>query len=136
MGCFLDYIIDSGLRGEFKRKKPRECGAFNRRQDKARLVPNSTPHFIRVDFLVRIKSTGLFQECFGRLGICRIGDTAIIDWAHSGALRFVEMSDAFSATIVGDDIDIISLTLPFTYMIPLTLCIASRFENGLIGTLR
>ena len=44
------------------------------------------------------------------------------------------MSDALGATIVGDDVDIITDSLPVSDMVALAFSIASRFENGFVGT--
>jgi hypothetical protein len=103
---------------------------------RSELVSNAAPHFIRVDFFIRIQCASLLQESFGRLRICRISNAAIVDRAYSRALRFVEMPDAFSATIMRNDVDIIPNALTVSYMIAFTFSIAARLENGLVGTLR
>jgi len=101
-----------------------------------RLVSNATPHFVRVDFLIRIECASLLQENVGGFGVCRVSDAAVVNGTHSRALRFIKVTYAFSATIMRDDVDIISLTLTVSYVITLAFSIAPRFENGLVGTLR
>jgi hypothetical protein len=101
-----------------------------------RLVSNATPHFIRVDILIRIQCASLLQKNVGGLRVSRVSDAAVVNGTHSGALRFIKVTDAFSATIMRDDVDVISLTLTVSYVIPLAFSIAPRFENGLVGTLR
>jgi len=85
---------------------------------------------------VGIERPGFPQENLGGLRVGRVGDTAVINRTDSGALRFVEMADALSTAIMSDDVDAVSDTLAITHVIPFTLRIAPRLENGLVGTFR
>jgi len=85
---------------------------------------------------VGIELPGFLQENLSGLRIGRIGDTAVIHRTDSGALRLVEMADALSTPIMSDDVDAVSDTLAITHVIPFTLRIASRLENGLVGAFR
>lgn len=85
---------------------------------------------------VGIERPGFRQENLGGLRVGRVGDTAIINRADSGALRLVEMADAFGTAIMSDDVDAVSDTLAITHMIPFTFRVAPCLENGLVGTFR
>lgn len=46
------------------------------------------------------------------------------------------MADTLGASVVGDDINIIADSLSITDVVSFRLGIASRFENGFVGTFR
>jgi len=49
-------------------------------------------------------------------------------------LGLVEVADAFGATFVSDDIDIVADALAFTDMVAFPLGVATGFEDGLVRT--
>jgi len=85
---------------------------------------------------VGIELSGFLQENFSGLRIGRVGNTAVINRTDSGALWLVKMADALGTAIMCDNVDAVSDTLAITHVIPFTLRIASRLENGLVGAFR
>src|SRR6476661_10896120 len=97
-------------------------------------VANAAPHLRGIDGFVRVELAGLLQEHVGCLRIDRISNAAVVDRAHSGALRFVEMADALGATVMGNHIDVIAYPLAVAHMVALGFRIAASFKNRLVRT--
>src|SRR5262245_30084115 len=99
-----------------------------------RSVPHATPHFCRIDTLVRIEFPRLVQQDIRRFRIGRVGDATIVDWADRRALRFVKMADTLGTAVMRNHIYIVSNSLAVAHMISFRFRVAASFEDGLVRT--
>src|SRR6188474_280515 len=123
--------------GQLKHTSPAsrvEAGLVSDGGNSRHSVANAAPHFRSIDGFVWVERAGLLQEHVGRLRIGRISNTAVVDWAHSGALRFVEMADTLGAAVMGNHVDVIAHSLAVAHMVALGLRIAASFKNRLVRT--
>ena len=100
------------------------------------LSAHATPTEIGINFLVRVEISGFLKQDFFCLRVLWIRNATVVDWAHRRTLRFVKMSHAFGAAIIGNDINRVAFAISFRYTIPLVLGIASDFKDSFVGTFR
>jgi hypothetical protein len=95
-------------------------------------VSHATPHFCRIDRLVRIEGLRPFQQDIGPFRIQRIRNTTIIDRTDGRTLWFIKMADALSTPIMRDYVNIVPDALAVTHMKSLLFRAAASFKDRLV----
>src|SRR5574339_682653 len=99
--------------------------AFEKQRCYKVLIADAAPDLGRVNGLIRVQLLRLLKKDIRRFRIDRVGNAAVINRADGRTLRFVEMANAFGATIVCNHVNIIADSLAITHMISLRFRIAA-----------